>query len=209
MRRPETSSLGPGWLSKWSGPTDLRLGEPLIMILRRHPAVVLIYSIPALAGLIVAGVLYVIAGNNGIVAILIWLASGLLVLNLIFKVVGWWGTYLIATARWMLLVSGTHKFAALRSDQVEPCKFSYLPGGRLFGYGAFEFMGLEDCHPLRVVSGFPSYEFQQILTRMSSDTQQVKVESGEGHMAPSAMALLLRHRQRSIKRQPGAMRSPQ
>jgi len=157
--------------------------EPEITIIREHPAVLIRPAMLVVTGFILAYVLYATTKTSGIVVILIWSALGLLVLNLIIKVMLWFGCYCVATSKWMLFIFGVHiKCALLRSDQVTPWTPRPSAIGRLLGYGDFEFGRLNENDPLKVVKYVPSHAFEQILRAMSSDTQQTGVKSGNGHM---------------------------
>lgn len=162
-------------------PVYLRPDEPLLMIIRKHPAVLIRSAILMVTGFIVAEMLYIFTINSSIVVILIWSTFGLLVLNVIMKVFLWWSRYIVATSKWLLLIAGPDNFASLCSDEAISGTRDPSAIGQLLGYTRFEFENVPDYHPLRVIDYVPSYKFEQILEAMSSEAQ-ARIEPGD-HIA--------------------------
>lgn len=164
-------------------PENLRPDEPPLMVIRRHPAVLIGPIILVGAGLIMANILYTVTRDGIVITFLMWPVLGLLVLNLIYKLIRWWGSYFVVSSKWVLLIAGTRKFASLHFDKVTDWDFRSSLSGRLLGYGSLHLKSLDDDDPLRVVGHIPWYTFQQIIASISSDNQQTNVEPGGSRVA--------------------------
>ena len=160
------------------GPENLRPNEPPLIVARRHPAILVRPILAVGAGLIATDVLYAVIRVGIIFLILAWLALGLLALNLIHKIIRWWGSYLIVSSEWMLLIAGTRRFASLHFDMVRDWEFRSSVSGRLLGYGSLELTFLDDSDPLRVVGHIPWYAFQRIIYAVTSDGRQAGTAPG-------------------------------
>src|SRR5260370_6909154 len=79
--------------------------ESVIILTRRHPATLIAPIILMVAGLTAALLYTASSRNSGIIVILIWSAFGLLVMNLIYKALGWWADPFIVSSKTILLIS--------------------------------------------------------------------------------------------------------
>ena len=114
--------------------------EHQVITVRMHPAMLLGPISLVLAGLVVAGLLTgsVAQGNSGALD-LIWLAWGVLLIRLIWKVANWSVDYFVVTSQRMLLTTGllTRKVAMMPLVKVTDMSFQRSSVGRLLGYGEF------------------------------------------------------------------------
>ncbi len=114
--------------------------EHQVITVRMHPAMLLGPITLVLAGLVVAGLLSgSVAHGNGSALDIIWLAWGLLLLRLIWKVANWSVDYFVVTSQRMLLTTGliTRKVAMMPLVKVTDMSFQRSSMGRLLGYGEF------------------------------------------------------------------------
>lgn len=132
--------------------------EHQVITVRMHPAMLLGPIILVLAGLVVAGLLSgsVAHGNGGALNI-IWLAWGLLLLRLIWKVANWSVDYFVVTSQRMLLTTGifTRKVNMMPLVKVTDMSFQRSAAGRLFGYGTFILESAGQDQALRNVDFLP------------------------------------------------------
>jgi uncharacterized membrane protein YdbT with pleckstrin-like domain len=114
--------------------------EHQVITVRMHPAMLLGPISLVLIGLVVAGLLSgSVAHGNGAALDLIWLAWGLLLLRLIWKVANWSVDYFVVTSQRMLLVTGLvlRRVAMMPLTKVTDMTFKRSATGRLLGYGEF------------------------------------------------------------------------
>lgn len=132
--------------------------EHQVITVRMHPAMLLGPIILVLVGLVVAGLLSgsVAQGNSGALNI-IWLAWGLLLLRLIWKVANWSVDYFVVTSQRMLLTTGifTRKVNMMPLVKVTDMSFQRSATGRLFGYGTFILESAGQDQALRNVDFLP------------------------------------------------------
>jgi uncharacterized membrane protein YdbT with pleckstrin-like domain len=158
--------------------------ESVIILARRHPATLIAPIILVVAGL-TASLLYTASSNNNsIIVILIWSAFGLLVMNLIYKIVGWWAACFVVSSERMLLITGvvTRLSDSLDLNKVKDIGFERSVIGRLLGYGSFVFRSASDNQKLRLNYISPR-AFERIATEIPSNAQQADAERGGDHAA--------------------------
>jgi uncharacterized membrane protein YdbT with pleckstrin-like domain len=161
----------------------LHRDESLIMLIRMHPATLMGPIVLVVAGLTVALLYSTSSGTSGIIVILIWSAWGLLVLNLIYKVLQWWEACFAVTTKRMLLITGlvTRLSDSRDLDKVKGISFERSAVGRLLGYGSLiESAGTNQKSQLNFV---PSQAFKRIARVVPANAQQANVERGGDHMA--------------------------
>ncbi len=132
--------------------------EHQVITVRRHPAVLLKPIVVILIGLAIAAVVSTtIARHNSGVVGFVWIAWGVLLLWLIYKVVEWSINYFIVTSRRMLLATGvfTRKVAMMPLVKVTDMSFQRDALGRLLGYGEFILESAGQDQALRVVDHLP------------------------------------------------------
>ncbi|HLH58044.1 MAG TPA: PH domain-containing protein [Streptosporangiaceae bacterium] len=132
--------------------------EHQVITTRRHPAVLIKPAVVILIGLAIAAVVSTtIARNNSDVVGFVWIAWGVLLLWLIYKVVEWSINYFIVTSRRMLLATGvfTRKVAMMPLVKVTDMSFQRDALGRLLGYGEFILESAGQDQALRVVDHLP------------------------------------------------------
>jgi membrane protein YdbS with pleckstrin-like domain len=123
-----------------------------------HPAMLLGPISLVLIGLVVAGLLSGSVAHGSSSALdLIWLAWGLLLLRLIWKVANWSVDYFVVTSQRMLLTSGilTRKVNMMPLVKVTDMSFQRSAMGRLFGYGTFILESAGQDQALRNVDFIP------------------------------------------------------
>jgi uncharacterized membrane protein YdbT with pleckstrin-like domain len=162
----------------------LHLDESVIILIRRHPAILIAPIILVVAGLTAALLYTASSRNNGIIVILIWSAFGLLVMNLIYKALEWWADCFVVSSKRMLLIAGvvTRWSDSLDLDKVKGISFERSAGGRLLGYGLLiaQSAGTNQKSRLNFV---PSQAFERITRVVPANAQQANVERGGDHMA--------------------------
>jgi uncharacterized membrane protein YdbT with pleckstrin-like domain len=162
----------------------LHSDESLIMLTRRHPVILISPIALVAAGLIVALLYSTGSKNSGIIMILIWSALGLLVLNLIYKILEWWADCFVVTSKRMLLITGvvTRRSDSLDLDKVKGISFERSAAGRLLGYGSViaRSAGTNQKSQLSFV---PSQASERIARAIPSNAEQVNAEREGDHMA--------------------------
>jgi uncharacterized membrane protein YdbT with pleckstrin-like domain len=132
--------------------------EQQVITVRMHPATLITPVAQVLAGLVIAGLLSgSIAHGNNLVLDLIWLAWGLLLLRLIWKVANWSVDYFVVTSQRMLLTTGIiiRKVAMMPLTKVTDMSFQRTTLGRLLGYGEFIVESAGQDQALRNVKFLP------------------------------------------------------
>jgi membrane protein YdbS with pleckstrin-like domain len=128
------------------------------IMVRKHPAVLMVPVLLVLAGLIIAGVLSnTVADQAGaLVSWIWWIWLGLLAW-FVWKVAEWSVEYFVITNQRMLLTSGiiTHKVAMMPLAKVTDMSFERSINGRLLGYGQFVLESAGQDQALRTVNYLP------------------------------------------------------
>jgi len=132
--------------------------EQQVITVRKHPAVLVRSIALVVGGLILAAVLSAVVGRRSGYALLgIWLAWGVLLLYLVWKVIDWFENYFVVTSQRMLLTTGlvTRKVAMMPLVKVTDMSFQRNFQGRLLGYGTFILESAGQEQALRVVDHLP------------------------------------------------------
>ncbi len=113
--------------------------EQSVITVHKHPAMLLGPIALTLGGLVVAGLLSTVADGNSSARNVIWLAWGLILLYLVWRVAEWSVVYFTVTDKRMILTSGLviRKVAMMPMTKVTDMSFKRSATGRLFGYGEF------------------------------------------------------------------------
>jgi hypothetical protein len=133
-------------------------GEVRVATVRRHPAVLLVPSAQAVGGLLVAAVLSAtFLRGLTIIAAIVWIAWGVLLVNLIWKAVNWAVDYFVITSVRILLTSGlfTRSVAMMPLSKVTDMSFHRSFAGRLLGYGDFVVESAGQDQALRRIDHIP------------------------------------------------------
>jgi len=133
-------------------------GEVRVATVRRHPAVLLVPSAQAVGGLLVAAVLSAtFLRGLTIIAAIVWIAWGVLLINLIWKAVNWAVDYFVITSVRILLTSGlfTRSVAMMPLSKVTDMSFHRSFAGRLLGYGEFVVESAGQDQALRRIDHIP------------------------------------------------------
>jgi hypothetical protein len=133
-------------------------GEVRVATVRRHPAVLLVPSAQAVGGLLVAAVLSAtFLRGLTIIAAIVWIAWGVLLVNLIWKAVNWAVDYFVITSVRILLTSGlfTRSVAMMPLSKVTDMSFHRSFAGRLLGYGEFVVESAGQDQALRRIDHIP------------------------------------------------------
>lgn len=133
-------------------------GEVRVATVRRHPAVLLAPSAQAVGGLLVAAVLSAtFLRGLTIIAAIVWVAWGVLLVNLIWKAVNWAVDYFVITSVRILLTSGlfTRSVAMMPLSKVTDMSFHRSFAGRLLGYGEFVVESAGQDQALRRIDHIP------------------------------------------------------
>jgi uncharacterized membrane protein YdbT with pleckstrin-like domain len=117
--------------------------EQQVIMVRRHPAVLLRPVAEVFGGLIVAGLLSKFFGGNdtggGTALVVVWWLWLLLLIRFVWKVAEWSVDYFVVTSKRMLLTTGliTRKVAMMPLGKVTDMSFQRSLLGRMLGYGEF------------------------------------------------------------------------
>jgi membrane protein YdbS with pleckstrin-like domain len=151
--RLSTSTSGPAAVNRYLLPH-----EHQVITVRRHPAILIVPSIEALGGLLVAAVLTAtILHGNGLLVFIVWLAWVVLFLRMVWKTINWAVDFFVVTSQRMLLTSGvlTRKVAMMPLSKVTDMSFRRNFAGRLLGYGEFIVESAGQDQALRTVDHIP------------------------------------------------------
>jgi hypothetical protein len=131
--------------------------ETQVIMVRRHPAVLMIPVAMVLGGLIIAGLLSnTIAGETAAANWIWWLWLALLAW-FVWKVAEWSVDYFVITNQRMLLTTGliTRKVAMMPLAKVTDMSFERPLQGRMLGYGTFVLESAGQDQALRTVDYLP------------------------------------------------------
>jgi len=133
--------------------------EHQVIMVRRHPAVLLRPVGEILGGLILAGLLSKFLGDKGAgeALVLVWWAWLLLLIRFVWKVAEWSVDYFVVTSQRMLLTTGliTRKVAMMPLAKVTDMSFQRSLLGRMLGYGQFVLESAGQDQALRTVDYIP------------------------------------------------------
>lgn len=133
--------------------------EHQVIMVRRHPAVLLRPVGEIFGGLILAGLLSKFLGDNGAgeALVLVWWAWLLLLIRFVWKVAEWSVDYFVVTSQRMLLTTGliTRKVAMMPLAKVTDMSFQRSLLGRMLGYGEFVLESAGQDQALRTVDYIP------------------------------------------------------
>jgi hypothetical protein len=153
MSRTATTKHEPADVDKYLLPREVRVAT-----VRRHPAVLLVPSAQAVAGLLAAFILSatLLRGHT----VLIWIVWGLwalLMARLIWEAVNWAVDYFVITSERILLTSGvfTRSVAMMPLSKVTDMSFHRSFAGRLLGYGEFVVESAGQDQALRTIDHIP------------------------------------------------------
>jgi len=159
--RPQsaTGTRGPVAINKYLLPREVQVAT-----VRQHPAVLIAPSAQALGGLLVAG-LATATVVHGVLAGVLWIAWGVLLLRLIWKVFNWSVDYFVVTTERLLLTTGflTRRVAMMPLTKVTDMSFRRTFPGRLLGYGEFIVESAGQDQALRNVEYIPYPEQLYLL----------------------------------------------
>jgi membrane protein YdbS with pleckstrin-like domain len=114
--------------------------EREVIIVRRHPAILIGPSVLVLVWAVAAVVLTatILRGNEPLVTA-VWIAWLVLFVRMIWKAINWTGTFFAVTSQRLLLISGalTKKAEMLPLTKVTDMSFQRSFTGRLLGFGEF------------------------------------------------------------------------
>jgi membrane protein YdbS with pleckstrin-like domain len=167
------TSTSPMFVNRFLLPDEHR-----VVCVRFHLAMVLGPVSLVFAGLIVAGLLSIVA--RGLMLDAVWLAWGLLLLWLIWKLLNWLVDYFVVTSKRVLLVTGflVRKVEMMPLVKVTDMSFQQSLGGRLFKYGRFIFESAGQEQALRKVDYIPHPEQHYLEVCSLIFTDEDKVDSG-------------------------------
>jgi uncharacterized membrane protein YdbT with pleckstrin-like domain len=115
--------------------------EHQVIMVRRHPAVLLRPVAEVFGGLVLAGLLSKWLGENqgSQALVIVWWAWLLLLIRFVWKVAEWSVDYFVVTSKRMLLTTGliTRRVAMMPLGKVTDMSFQRSLLGRMLGYGEF------------------------------------------------------------------------
>lgn len=160
MRQPPTvGSRAPVVIDKYLLPREVQVAH-----VRQHPAVLIAPSAQALGGLLVVGLLTTTV-VHGVLSTILWIALGVLLLRLIWKIANWSVDYFVVTSERLLLTTGflTRKVAMMPLPKVVDMSFKRSFPGRLLGYGEFIVESAGQDQALRNIEYIPYPEQLYLL----------------------------------------------
>ncbi|GII80400.1 membrane protein [Sphaerisporangium rufum] len=138
--------------------------EQQVIMVRRHPAVLLRPVAEVFGGLILAGLLSKwLGGSQGSQAlVIVWWAWLLLLIRFVWKVAEWSVDYFVVTSKRMLLTTGliTRRVAMMPLGKVTDMSFQRSLLGRMLGYGEFV---LESAGQDQALSTVPYIPYPETL----------------------------------------------
>ncbi|SRR6266567_3378598 len=154
MARTMASKNEPAGVDRYLLPREVRVAT-----VRRHPAVLLVPSAQAVAGLLVAFVLTatVLRGHGAMLIWIVWGLWGVLMLRLVWEAINWAVDYFVITSERILLTSGvfTRSVAMMPLSKVTDMSFHRSFAGRLLGYGDFVVESAGQDQALRRIDRIP------------------------------------------------------
>ncbi|MGI5493026.1 PH domain-containing protein [Microtetraspora malaysiensis] len=133
--------------------------EHQVIMVRRHPAVLLRPVGEIFGGLVVAGLLskWLSDAGGGEALVVVWWAWLLLLIRFVWKVAEWSVDYFVVTSQRMLLTTGliTRKVAMMPLAKVTDMSFQRSLLGRMLGYGEFVMESAGQDQALRTVPFIP------------------------------------------------------
>jgi uncharacterized membrane protein YdbT with pleckstrin-like domain len=159
MQQPTSGARAPVVINKYLLPREVQVAT-----VRQHPAVLIPPSAQTLGGLIVAALLTTTV-VHGLLSLIIWIAWGLLLLRLVFKVLLWAVDYFVVTTERLLLTTGffTRRVAMMPLTKVTDMSFRRSFSGRLLGYGEFIVESAGQDQALRNIEYIPYPEQLYLL----------------------------------------------
>ena len=160
MRQPTSAGTrAPVAINKYLLPREVQVAT-----VRQHPAVLIAPSAQAVGGLLLAGLLNVTV-IHGLLGEIIWIAWGVLLLRLIWKILNWAVDYFVVTTERLLLTTGllTRRVAMMPLTKVTDMSFKRSFPGRLLGYGEFIVESAGQDQALRNVEYIPYPEQLYLL----------------------------------------------
>jgi membrane protein YdbS with pleckstrin-like domain len=129
--------------------------EHQVVCVRFHPAKLLGPASLVLAGLVIAGLLSFVMHGAALGAL--WVAWGVLLLWLGWKLADWMVDYFVVTSKRIVLATGflTRKVEMMPLVKVTDMSFQQTAQGRMFRYGRFIFESAGQEQALRVVDYIP------------------------------------------------------
>ena len=159
--RPQsaTGTRGPAAINKYLLPREIQVAT-----VRQHPAVLISPSAQALGGLLIVG-LATATVVHGVLDGVLWIAWGVLLLRLIWKIFNWSVDYFVVTTERLLLTTGflTRRVAMMPLTKVTDMSFRRTFPGRLLGYGEFIVESAGQDQALRNVEYIPYPEQLYLL----------------------------------------------
>ncbi|MEU9888562.1 PH domain-containing protein [Sphaerisporangium sp. NPDC051017] len=138
--------------------------EHQVIMVRRHPAVLLRPVAEVFGGLVLAGLLSKwLGGNQGAQAlVIVWWAWLLLLIRFVWKVAEWSVDYFVVTSKRMLLTRGliTRRVDMMPLGKVTDMSFQRSLLGRMLGYGEFV---LESAGQDQALSTVPFIPYPETL----------------------------------------------
>ncbi|WP_449061125.1 PH domain-containing protein [Planomonospora algeriensis] len=138
--------------------------EHQVIMVRRHPAVLLRPVAEVFGGLIIAGLLSKWLGdqNAGGGLVVVWWAWLLLLIRFVWKVAEWSVDYFVVTSKRMLLTTGliTRRVDMMPLGKVTDMSFQRSLLGRMLGYGEFI---LESAGQDQALSTIPYIPYPETL----------------------------------------------
>ncbi|MDF5756093.1 PH domain-containing protein [Spongiactinospora sp. TRM90649] len=133
--------------------------EHQVIMVRRHPAILLRPVAEVFGGLILAGLLSRWLGGSvgGQALVVVWWAWLLLLIRFVWKVAEWSVDYFVVTSKRMLLTYGliTRKVAMMPLGKVTDMSFQRSVLGRMLGYGEFVLESAGQDQALSTVNYLP------------------------------------------------------
>lgn len=161
MRPPTAARAGPVSVSKYLLPREVQVAT-----VRRHPAILIVPTVQAVGGLLVAAILSAtILHRDKVLLYIVWLAWLVLLLRMVWCAINWAVDYFVVTSERMLLTEGlfSRKVAMMPLTKVTDMSFRRSFAGRLLGYGEFIVESAGQDQAFRTVEYIPYPEQLYLL----------------------------------------------
>lgn len=113
--------------------------ERQVIMMRRHPALLLIPGAEGVAGLAVALIVNGTLIHSFTVRVAVWTGAAFLIYQALSQCAGWWVRYTVVTQLRVLIIHGLARrtIEEIPLDRLKDIMFDRSFAGRLLGYGTF------------------------------------------------------------------------
>jgi hypothetical protein len=173
-------------------------GERKILITHKHWATLASFLTMTLTGLVAAGALAKDANGNNSLIFVVWMAWGLILIYLAFKVSAWWRSYLVITDKRLIFIAGgllVRRSASVHISKVTSWYLRDSLGGLLlrnWGYKTLVFKSDSYSKSVRTIGWIPLTTIKSIEAVLPSTARSEGDEEAFKEWAPGGLRRRLR-----------------